>query len=117
MEYLAPIIGSFATLLTVFGGAFAWIWRQIKARLKEQDIKLANCEAREKHSQRQGAIQLTVIELLYQETSRLSPEGANPVLNRAQKLLKQLKTTFQVDPSMPPELLNLLCLLNHDPAE
>lgn len=86
---LGEIITGGVGLLTAIGTAGAFIWNKIEGRFKEIDAKLDECEARERDSLDRRAVQLTVIELLWQEVKRHAP--ASGVLERAKKLLDDLK--------------------------
>lgn len=86
---LGEIIGIGVSALAPLGAAGAFIWNKIDQRFKDIDAKLDECETRERDSLERRAVQLTVIELLWQEVKRLAP-GAD-VLQRAKKLLDDLK--------------------------
>ena len=86
---LGEILGIGVSALGSLGAAGALIWNKIDARFKEIDNKLDECETRERDSLDRRAVQLTVIELLWQEVKRTVP--ASDVLQRAKKLLDGLK--------------------------
>lgn len=86
---LGEIIGYGVSALAPLGAAGAFIWNKIEKRFKEIDAKLDECEDRERDSLERRAVQLTVIELLWQEVKRHAP--ASDVLQRAKKLLDDLK--------------------------
>lgn len=90
MSSLAEIITASIAGLGSVGGAAAFVWNKIEKRFNEIDLKLLECEKRERQSQERRAVQLTVIELLWQEVKRLTPKA--DVLDRAHKLLEDLKT-------------------------
>lgn len=101
MSEIAAIIGAVTTLLIAMGGGAKFLWSKLEKRQKEAkaevdqrfaaiDEKLAACEAREKAGQARSAAHVTVIELLWQEVERLSPDGSK-ALRRALKLLTDLK--------------------------
>lgn len=74
-----PAIITAATgLLTVLGGGFAWLWREVKAIKSQQQ----ECQKRE-------AKLIMVIELLWQAASK--SKAAAPVLARCKEHLDKLK--------------------------
>lgn len=90
------IITAAVAALTPIGAGIAFIWSKIEKRLSDFEAQLNECQARERASQERErasldrrAVQLTVIELLWQEVTRLAPETV--VLKRAKKLLDDLK--------------------------
>lgn len=90
MSELAAILVAAGGLLTTLGGGVAFIWRKVEARFKSIEAKLVECELREKAGQDRSVAHVTVIELLWQELERLSPDGSK-VLVRAHQLLTDLK--------------------------
>jgi len=108
MSDLAAIITALTGLLIALGGGARWLWNKIEARavareadveerIKAVEAKVAECEqretagrAREEAAKERSAAQVTVIELLWREVERLSPEGSK-VLKRAHQLLTDLK--------------------------
>jgi len=89
--------GGTAALITAFSGLLAgasvaakFMWNKIEARFDAIDGKLAACEAREKGALERHSSHVTVIELLWQEVERLSPDGSK-ALTRALKLVSDLK--------------------------
>lgn len=89
-------IGAIAGALVPAGGGIAFVWNKIEARFRKIEGQLDEChtrerqhQAREHEHQERRAVQLTVIELLWQEVSRLAPE--TNVLVRAKRLLDGLK--------------------------
>lgn len=91
----AEQITAVVTLLGALGTAIAWIWDKIDKRITSLETKVADCEAREDAGMERRAVQLTVIELLWQEVERIAP--ASPVLARAKKLLDDLKVQHRED--------------------
>jgi hypothetical protein len=87
---LAGIITAATGLLGALGLAAKFLWNKIEARFLAIDVKLEACEQREHAAQERSAKHVTVIELLWQEVERLSPDGSR-VLARALKLLDSLK--------------------------
>lgn len=103
MSDLAAIIGALGGLATVCGGGIAFVWNKVEkraatasaaidARIAKLEVDQAECERRADRAKSHSAVQLTVIELLWQEVKRLAPGPTNPVLERAEKLLDALKT-------------------------
>lgn len=91
----AAIITASVGVLTPLGGGAAFVWNRIEKRFTAIDQALDQCRAREHASEARRAVQLTVIELLWQEVERLAP-GAK-VLGRAKKLLDELKEKAELD--------------------
>lgn len=91
MSDLAAIIGAAGGLAATFGGGVAFIWGKVDARMAKLEAEQAECERRADRAKDRSAVQLTVIELLWQEVKRLAPEMTTPVLDRAQKLMDGLK--------------------------
>lgn len=90
------IITASVTVLTTLGGGIAFVWNKIEKRFSEIETKLEECQARERESkqrelesQKRRSVQLTAIELLWQEVQRIAPDSM--VLVRAKKLLDDLK--------------------------
>ena len=88
---IAALVTSGVGALTVLGGGVAWIWNKIEKRFDEVEKKLAACERREARHQSTSATHLMVIELLWQEVKRRSRGASNDVLDRAGRLLDELK--------------------------
>jgi hypothetical protein len=93
---IAGIITALVGVLTAMGGGMKFVWIKIEARIKALDGKidtmqteLDQCHAKHERSLERRAVQLTVIELLWQEVERISPGSA--VLLRGKKLLDELK--------------------------
>lgn len=89
------IITAGVAALGTLGGGIAWIWDKIDKRITSLETKVADCEAREDAGFERRSVQLTVIELLWQEVERIAP--ASPVLARAKKLLDDLKVQHRED--------------------
>lgn len=89
MGVLADGVVAVTGISTLLGGAIGFVWNKIERRFDEFDDKLEQCHSREMDSQERGVRLLTVIELLFQEVARLSPDA--PVLKRARRLLENLK--------------------------
>lgn len=85
MSEFAAIITAGSGLLTVLGGGFAWVWREVKG------IKsgLAECEKRERAAKDREAKYLIVIELLWQAAAK--SKAAAPVVARCKEHLDDLK--------------------------
>ncbi|MXO73590.1 hypothetical protein [Alteraurantiacibacter buctensis] len=83
MSDLAAIITAATGLLVALGGAIAWLWNKLENRFTAIEQRAEGCEER-------SAVQTTVIELLWQELERVTPDGSK-VLARALKLLNDLK--------------------------
>lgn len=97
MSQLSDMIAALAAAAVPIGGGAAFVWNKIESRFREIDKQLEECRNREYlHLETQTADaerrarQLTVIELLWQEVTRLSPDGNN-ILIRAKRLLDGLK--------------------------
>lgn len=90
MSATAEIITASVAVMGALGAAGRFVWLKIEARFSHIDEQLDECRTREERSQARRAVQLTVIELLWQEVQRLAPKA--PVLVRAKKLLDELKT-------------------------
>lgn len=88
-------ITAVVTGLGAIGAGIKWLWDQFDKRITSLEKKVADCEAREDSGLERRAVQLTVIELLWQEVERLAP-GA-PVLARAKKLLDDLQRQHRED--------------------
>lgn len=82
-------IGAIAGALVPVGGGIAFVWNKIEARFQEIEGKLQDCHDREVEHQERRTVQLTVIELLWQEVSRSNPDAW--VIKRAKQLLDGLK--------------------------
>lgn len=83
------IIGIGVAALTPLGAAGAFVWNKIEKRFGQIETQLEECHDRERDSLDRRAVQLTVIELLWQEVKRLAPDA--DILVRAKKLLDDLK--------------------------
>lgn len=83
MSEIATIITASVALLGALGGAIKWLWVKLEARFTAIEKRGQDCEER-------SAVQLIVIELMWQEITRLAPDGSL-VLERAQRLLDKLK--------------------------
>lgn len=102
-EMLNTMIGG-AGVLTPLGTAIAFIWRKIERRIAAIEAELKLCRERERQGQRRSAVHITVIELLWMEVKRRSGRADNDALDRAKKLLDDLKL------EMPPENAELTAL-------
>lgn len=85
----AEIVTAAGVAFGSVGGGVAFIWNKIEKRFGQIENQLDACEGRERADLKRRAVQLTVIELLWQEVTRFAP--GNPVLVRAKKLLDDLK--------------------------
>jgi hypothetical protein len=94
---IAVLITSVVGALTAAGGAVTWLWAKVEARFKDVEQKLEDCEKRELRQKDTTAKHLIVIELLWQEVERRT-RGPNPVLERAGKLLDDLKQAQEKKP-------------------
>lgn len=83
------IITASVAALAPIGGGIAFIWNKVEKRFSHIEELLDECKAREVADRDRRAVQLTVIELLWQELKRVAPDAA--VLSRAKKLLDDLK--------------------------
>lgn len=96
MSDLPALITSCVALLTAGGGGVKWWLGRLDQRFAAIELKLELCEEREREaqehdlaSQERRHIQLTVIELLWQELKRVAPD--TQILQRAQHHLDKLK--------------------------
>lgn len=89
MNDIAGIITAIVALLALLGGGFRFLWNKIEARFCYIESELEKCRRREIASSERRSIQVTVIELLWQEVKRHMPDS--DVLVRAKKLLDDLK--------------------------
>lgn len=89
MSEIATIITAGVAALGALGTAGRFVWNRIEARFQAVEVELAHCREREALSVERRAIQLTVIELLWQEVQRHVP--GSQVLTRARDLLDDLK--------------------------
>lgn len=89
MNDTAGIITAVVGGATALGAGLRFIWNKIEARFVSVEEELDHCREREAQSVERRAIQLTVIELLWQEVQRHAPSSL--VLTRAKRLLDDLK--------------------------
>jgi hypothetical protein len=89
MEFTAETIGAGTGMLVALGGGIAFVWNKIERRFARIEGQLDECHAREEAGHQRRAVQLTVIELLWAEVTRQTPDNA--VLRRAKALLDDLK--------------------------
>lgn len=92
---VAEIITAAVAACGTVGGAVAFVWNKIENRFTEIEGKLEECQTRERDSLDRRSVQLTVIELLWQEVKRLAPDAV--VLIRAKRLLDDLKVQNDED--------------------
>lgn len=85
----AAIIVAVGGVLGALGGGIRFVWNKFEARFQKIEAQLEECHQREQAHHERRAVQLTVIELLWQEVKRLAPD--TPVLDRAKRLLDGLK--------------------------
>ena len=78
-----------AIITAAVGAAGRFVWNKIEARFQSVEAELVHCREREASSVERRAIQLTVIELLWQEVQRHNPGSV--VLTRVKNLLDDLK--------------------------
>lgn len=97
MSELATIITAAGVSLPTIGGGIAFLWNKIEKRFARIEGELEKCRAREVRSIKQSAVHLTVIELLWQEVTRLADSTENATLTRAKKLLDGLKTDLPAE--------------------
>ena len=89
MSEIAGIITAIVAALTTLGAAGKFIWDKIEARFQAIDAELDHCRTRETKSIERRMVQLSVIEILWQEVVRHAP--SSPALGRAKHLLDDLK--------------------------
>lgn len=90
MSELAGLVLALVAAMGALGTTGAFVWNKIEKRFGAVEAELAKCQQREKSALERGSLRLTVIELLWQEIHRLSPEGS-AVLTRAKNLLNGLR--------------------------
>lgn len=83
------IVAAGVSVASVLGGAIAWLWARVEKANREIRAELKKCEERETRGKARRSCLTTIIELFWQEVSRLAPES--PVLKRAEKLLDDMK--------------------------
>ncbi len=88
---IAAIIAGAVTVLGTIGAAIKFVWDKIEARFAHIENELDQCHKREEHNHERRAVHVLVIELLWQEVTRLSPKATSPTLARAKHLLDDLK--------------------------
>ena len=93
MNELAAIITASVALLGALGAVAKFVWNKLEVRFTVIEERLEECRQREIESQRRSTVKLTVIELLWQEIERNTPDNA--VLRRAKRLLDGLKREDQ----------------------
>lgn len=102
MTEIAQLLTAIVALLTALGGGCTWLWRRVEKRFAKIEKELRECQQRERDSAKRetdlvmslretAGKHITVIELLWQEVARLSRGAPNAVLERALKLLDDLK--------------------------
>ena len=89
MSNFVELASAAVLVLGSIGGGARWMWLQIRGRFEAIDIELEHCRTRERDDQERRGIQLSVIEILWQEVERVAP--GSTVLRRAKKLLDDLK--------------------------
>lgn len=89
MSQLPEIITAGVAVLGAAGATGKFVWDKLERRFEAIDQALDECRQRELASQERRGVQLTVIELLWQEVKRHVPDS--PVLVRAGRLLDDLK--------------------------
>lgn len=89
MSGATDMITALTAAMVPAGGAIAFLWNKIERRFAklegEQEVTELHLEA----CRRAGALKLTVIELLFQELRRVSPESW--LLDRASDMLKEAR--------------------------
>lgn len=93
MSDLAAIITAAGGLLVSVGAGARFIWNKVETRFALIEAELVKCRERESESKERRAVQLIVIEMLWQEVTRISP--ASKVLIRCKKLLDDLKVAAE----------------------
>jgi hypothetical protein len=86
---VAAIITAVTGLIIAMAGGGRFIWNKIEARFIKVEAALDECHEREAKGQERRAVQLTVIEILWQEIQRIAPKSK--VLVRAKDHLDRLK--------------------------
>lgn len=114
MSDLAAIIVAMTGLLGVLGAAAKFLWGKVESRFAKVEAALEKCERREEHYNQTSHALLTVITLLCQEVTRLSPGKPNKALQRAHALLTALHTAWPVEETVPPDMKALLAQLDQD---
>jgi hypothetical protein len=89
MNEIAAIITAATGLLIAVAGGGRFIWNKIETRFIKVEAALEECHEREAKGQERRAVQLTVIEILWQEIQRIAPKSN--VLIRAKHHLDELK--------------------------
>lgn len=84
MSEFTDLVTAGVTVLTMLGGGVGFVYKKISTRFTKIEQDLVDCK-------KSHAVHVTVIELLWQEVKRLSPKTSPAVLNRARRLLDQLK--------------------------
>lgn len=89
MGELAAVIVAGVGVLGPLGALGRFVWNKVERRFEHIEAELEHCRRREHESLERRAVQITVIELLWQEVRTSNP--ASLVLARAKKLLDGLK--------------------------
>lgn len=90
MSETSELIVAGVAVLGAAGATGKFVWNKIETRFTAIEDKLEECHDRELVSQERRAVQLTVIELLWQEVKRHVPDSQ--VLTRAGRLLDGLRS-------------------------
>lgn len=91
MSDLPTILTAAGVSLPTLGAGIAFLWNKLEKRFATIERKLEECQQREDRQKQRGSVHLIVIELLWQEVTRLTGISQNPTLNRAKSLLDGLK--------------------------
>lgn len=73
----------------VLGTAVTWLWARVEKSNKEIRAELRKCSEREIRGREKHLAMTTIVELLWQEVERLTPDAK--ILKRARKLLDDMK--------------------------
>jgi hypothetical protein len=86
---VSSLVTAGVSVAALLGGAISFVWVRFEVTHHAVKRELKKCEQREIRGRERRAVLTTVIELLWREVDRLTPDSA--VLIRGKKLLDDLK--------------------------
>ena len=97
-DLIAVLLGGGS--LAAIGGGIAFVWNKIDGRFKAIEVKLQQCERRDRRGRKQVALLMSAVEILLAKVQDLAPDS--PVIARVRELLAQHRR-FEFQGELDPD--------------
>ena len=95
MSEVSDLMSAVASMMVPIGGAIAFVWAKVEHSMRNIRREQRSMQRELLKCQRDRAVKLTVIELLWQVVVKHEP--SSPILDRAKRLLDRIKDDDTAD--------------------